>query len=91
MDLVDSNHGSLVFRRAFKHGIPRAYIKEYNEFLDVGKGLKWHDDLTIDTPLLASLFLSWQDTGYSQIGYQHGNVMCVRSLSLAYGCPVVRQ
>ena len=51
MDLLDSNHGSLVYRRAFKHGIPRAYIKEYNDFLEVGKGWKWHDDLVIDTPL----------------------------------------
>ena len=29
MDLLDSNHGSLVFRRAYKHGIPKAYIKKY--------------------------------------------------------------
>jgi hypothetical protein len=35
MDLLDSNHGSLVFRRAFKHGIPKAYIKKYNDFLEV--------------------------------------------------------
>ena len=51
MDLLDSNHGSLVFRRAYKHGIPKAYIKKYNDFLQVGKGWKWHDDLIIDTPL----------------------------------------
>ena len=51
MDLMDSNHGSLVYRRALKHGIPKAYIRKYNEFLQVGKGWKWHDDLTIDTPL----------------------------------------
>ena len=34
-----------------KHGIPKAYLRDYNEFLQVGKGWKWHDDLTIDTPL----------------------------------------
>ena len=51
MDLLDTNHGSLVFRRAYKHGIPKAYIKKYNDFLQVGKGWKWHDDLIIDTPL----------------------------------------
>jgi len=33
MDLMDSNHGSLVYRRALKHGIPKAYIRKYNEFL----------------------------------------------------------
>ena len=30
MDLLDSNHGSLVFRRAYKHGIPKAYIKKFD-------------------------------------------------------------
>ena len=50
MDLLDSNHGSLVYRRALKHGIPKAYLRNYNEFLQVGKGWKWHDDLTIKTP-----------------------------------------
>ena len=35
MDLMDSNHGSLVYRRALKHGIPKAYIRKYNEFLKV--------------------------------------------------------
>ena len=49
MDLLDSNHGSLVYRRALKHGIPKAYLRDYNEFLKVGKGWKWHDDLTIQT------------------------------------------
>lgn len=49
MDLLDSNHGSLVYRRALKHGIPKAYLRHYNEFLEVGKGWKWHDDLTVDT------------------------------------------
>ncbi len=38
MDLVHSNHGSLAYRRAFSTGIPKAYIKDYNDFLDVGKG-----------------------------------------------------
>ena len=40
MDLMDSNHGSLVYRRALKHGIPKAYLRNYNDFLEVGKGWK---------------------------------------------------
>ena len=50
MDLLDSNHGSLVYRRALKHGIPKAYLKHYNDFLQVSHNWKWHDDLTIKTP-----------------------------------------
>jgi len=50
MDLVDSNHGSMVWRKAKHHGIPRHYIKSYNEVLGVGKGWKWHNDLVITLP-----------------------------------------
>lgn len=50
MDLIDSNHGSMVFRKAKHHGIPRSYIKSYNEVLGVGEGWKWHLDLTIQLP-----------------------------------------
>lgn len=50
MDLVDSNHGSMVWRKAKHHGIPRHYIKSYNEVLEVGDGWKWHHDLTVTLP-----------------------------------------
>lgn len=47
MTLVHSNHSSLVYRRALKFGLPKDYLKTYNEFLGVGKGWRWVDDLTI--------------------------------------------
>ena len=50
MDLVDSNHGSMVWRKAKHHGIPRHYIKSYNEVLGVGEGWVWHNDLVLDLP-----------------------------------------
>ncbi len=50
MDLIDSNHGSMVFRKAKHHGIPRHYIKSYNEVLGVGSGWQWHYDLTLTLP-----------------------------------------
>lgn len=50
MTLVHSNHSSLVYRRALKHGLPKDYLKDYNDFLGVGKGWKWVDDLTITLP-----------------------------------------
>jgi hypothetical protein len=50
MDLIDSNHGSMVFRKAKHHGIPRHYLKSYNDVLKVGKGWVWHPDLTITLP-----------------------------------------
>lgn len=50
MDVIESNHGSLVWRKAKTHGIPKQYIKSYNEVLGVGEGWKWSFDLTIDLP-----------------------------------------
>jgi len=47
MTLVHSNHSSLVYRRALKFGLPKDYLKSYNEFLGVGKGWQWVDDLTL--------------------------------------------
>ena len=47
MSLVHSNHSSLVYRRALKYGLPKDYLRSYNEFLGVGNGWTWVDDLTI--------------------------------------------
>ena len=101
MDLLDSNHGSLVFRRAFKHGIPKAYIKKYNDFLEVGKGWRWHDDLVIDTPLGKVYFCHGktpdilklaQSMGMSCVSGHYHSLMGVRyygnSLGLYFGLQV---
>lgn len=50
MDILDSNHGSLVWRKAKTSGIPKCYIKGYNEVLGVGEGWKWCFDLEILLP-----------------------------------------
>lgn len=50
MDIVESNHGSLVWRKAKTFGIPRHYIKSYNDVLGVDEGWKWSFDLTINLP-----------------------------------------
>ncbi len=50
MDIIDSNHGSMIWRKSKHHGIPRQYIRSYNEVLGVGAGWKWHNDMVIDLP-----------------------------------------
>lgn len=59
MDIIDSNHGSMVYRKAKEHGISRAYIKSYNDVLGVGPGWVWHNDLTIELPETATLPKQW--------------------------------
>lgn len=50
MDLVDSNHGSMVYRKGKHHGIPRKYLRNYGEILEAPKGWKWANELLIDIP-----------------------------------------
>jgi len=48
MDLLHSNHGSLVFRKRKYHGLPDYIIKDYPDILDVNKkNWKWHDKLIL--------------------------------------------
>ncbi len=73
MTLLDSNHSSLVYRRAIKSGIPRGYLKEYNEFLNVKKW-NWLDNLTLTLPNKQRCFfthgISADVTKVSQINSQ---------------------
>lgn len=43
-----SNHTARPFRKAFKHGFPRAFLKDYHEFLQSPKGWEWGDKWEID-------------------------------------------
>lgn len=47
MDILESNHGSLVYRKAKEHGLPRHLFKSYNDIYGVSSKWKWHFDLTI--------------------------------------------
>jgi len=49
MTLLDSNHSSLIYRKGIKHGIPRGFLRDYNDFLNVKKW-NWVNDLTITLP-----------------------------------------
>jgi len=50
MDLLESNHGALLYRKALSHGIPKQMLKSYNDILEVGDGWKWHPELIIKLP-----------------------------------------
>lgn len=47
VDLLESNHGSLVYRKGKTHGLPRHVFKSYREILGAPSGWKWHPELTI--------------------------------------------
>lgn len=49
-DVLESNHTSLAYRRAFKAGISKGYMKSYNEILEVPDTWVWHNDLLLTLP-----------------------------------------
>jgi hypothetical protein len=48
MIIVGSNHGDLPVRKAFAGGLPKSFIRPYNEIYDVGSGWQFVDDLLLD-------------------------------------------
>lgn len=50
VDVLDSNHGSLAFRRAKHVGISRKYLREYGDVLKAPDGWKWQHELRITLP-----------------------------------------
>jgi predicted phosphodiesterase len=48
VDVLESNHTSLAYRRAYAAGISRRYLKSYREILQAPAGWIWHHDLNIN-------------------------------------------
>lgn len=78
MDIIESNHGSLVWRKAKTFGIPKHYIKSYNEVLGVDGGWKWSFDLTVKLPNGQSCYI------------HHGKASDVLNLSQQMGMCAVQ-
>ena len=78
MDVLESNHGSLVYRKAKHHGIPRQYLKSYNEVLGVDDNWNWHFDLTVTLP------------NNQQCYFHHGKSSDVVKLSQTMGMNAVQ-
>lgn len=51
MDLLHSNHGSMAYRKAKHHGMPRHLLKSYNDVLNVPtEDWKWHEQIILELP-----------------------------------------
>lgn len=48
MKVCTSNHTDRPFRKAYKFGIPKDFIRDYHEFLEAPKGWEWRDDWVVD-------------------------------------------
>ncbi len=48
VEICESNHTSLPYRRAFKFGLPRGYLRTYAEMLRAPKGWHWRESVEVD-------------------------------------------
>jgi hypothetical protein len=78
MRLCESNHGSLLYRRATTHGIPKGMLKSYEDIYQV-KGWTWHEEVieTIKPGLQVVFRHSFGQTIHTSLPRQ-GGVCCVQ-------------
>ena len=70
--VVESNHGSMVLRKAVTAGIPRKAIRSYNEILDAPKGWKWVDDTIVNTETGPIYFCHGKSATPGKLASQYG-------------------
>lgn len=72
MDIVESNHGSMVLRKGLASGMPKAVLKPYNEVLGAPKGWKWSFDIKVQTPLGTVYFCHGKAGAPGRLASQYG-------------------
>jgi len=77
VDVVESNHGSMVFRKALANGMPKKVLRTYNEVLQAPSGWKWHPDVRVKTPL-------------GPVYFCHGKTGSAGNLARLYGMSAVQ-
>lgn len=75
--VIESNHGSMVARKAIRYGFPSAVLKSYNEVLEAPKDWKWKFDHIIKTPL-------------GPVYFCHGKSAVAGRLASQYGCSTIQ-
>jgi hypothetical protein len=70
--VIESNHGSMVLRKALTGGIPSKAIRSYNEILEAPKGWKWVDDLILQTELGPVYFCHGKSGAPGKLASQYG-------------------
>lgn len=77
MEIVDSNHSSMVFRKGKHHGIPRNVLKSYRDILRAPAGWNWHPELVVKMSNGAQwLFCHSYGANVLQVSQKRGMSVC---------------
>lgn len=77
MDLVHSNHGSLLYRRGKAGGIPKWMLRDYQDVLEVGSDWEWFEEIHVGL-------------GKQDIFFRHQFKANILKAAEEYGCCVVQ-
>lgn len=72
MHLCESNHGSLVYRRAGKFGLPYHVLKSYAEVLETPNWY-WHEDIILNTNLGDVYICHGKTSKYGELAIRMGS------------------
>jgi hypothetical protein len=70
--VIESNHGSMVLRKALVAGMPKKVLRGYNEILEAPKGWKWVFDVKLSTPLGPIYFCHGKSGAAGRLASQYG-------------------
>lgn len=70
--VVDSNHGSMVYRKGLASGIPKAALKHYRDILQAPKNWAWTPDVILQTPLGPVYFCHGKSATAGRLASQYG-------------------
>lgn len=70
--VIESNHGSMVLRKALVAGMPKKVLRSYNEILDAPTGWKWVFDVKLATPLGPVYFCHGKSGAAGRLASQYG-------------------
>ena len=70
--VIESNHGSMLLRKAKVAKIPAKAIKSYNDVLEAPKGWRWVFDTVINTPLGSVYFCHGKSGSPGKLASQYG-------------------
>jgi hypothetical protein len=76
VDVIESNHGSMIIRKGITAGIPSIAIKSYNDILEAPKGWTWQFDLKLRTPLGPVYFCHGKTSAAGRLASQYGMATC---------------
>lgn len=96
MDLLHSNHGSMGYRKAKHHGMPRHLLRSYNEVLGVPiDDWRWHVELILTLPngnrckfvhgISSNVLAASQQHGMSLVQGHHHSLFELRYWTAGHG------